>query len=166
MMSPTTVSEFAEIVPTCAIDLLSAQGVDNVFSSSTAANTALSIPRLRSIGFMPAATDLRPSVTMACANTVAVVVPSPASSFAFDATSLTICAPMFSNLSSNSISFATETPSLVMVGAPNDLSKTTLRPLGPKVTRTAFARILTPLSILPRASSENSTSLADIINFL
>ena len=51
---------------------------------------------------------------------------------------------MFSNLSSNSISLATETPSLVTVGAPNDLSKTTFLPLGPKVTLTASARMLTP----------------------
>ena len=36
---------------------------------------------------------------------------------------------MFSNLSSSSISRATDTPSLVMVGAPNDLSKMTLRPV-------------------------------------
>jgi hypothetical protein len=35
---------------------------------------ALSIPRFRSIGFMPAATAFRPSVMMACASTVAVVV--------------------------------------------------------------------------------------------
>ena len=35
----------------------------------------------------------------------------------------TICAPMFSNLSSSSISLATETPSLVMRGAPKDLSR-------------------------------------------
>jgi hypothetical protein len=32
---------------------------------------------------------------------------------------------------------------LVMRGAPNDLSSTTLRPLGPSVTRTALARIST-----------------------
>jgi hypothetical protein len=55
---------------------------------------------------------------MACASTVAVVVPSPASSEVLDATSFTICAPMFSNLSLSSISLATETPSLVTVGAP------------------------------------------------
>jgi chaperonin GroEL len=36
----------------------------------------------------------------------------------FDATTPTICAPKFSNLSRSSISFATVTPSLVMVGAP------------------------------------------------
>jgi hypothetical protein len=37
---------------------------------------------------------------------------------------------MFSNLSESSISLATVTPSLVMRGAPNDLSMTTLRPFG------------------------------------
>jgi len=36
------------------------------------------------------------------------------------------------------------TPSLVMRGAPNDLSSTTLRPLGPSVTFTALLRISTP----------------------
>src|SRR4029077_8462915 len=81
------------------------------------------------------------SFTIACARTVAVVVPSPAKSDDFDATSRTICAPIFSNLSSSSISSATATPSLVMRGAPYDLSSTTLRPLGPSVTRTALVRM-------------------------
>ena len=54
---------------------------------------------------MPAATAFMPSRTMAWASTVAVVVPSPATSEVLDATSFTICAPMFSNLSSSSISF-------------------------------------------------------------
>ncbi len=65
---------------------------------------------------MPAATNFMPSCTIACASTVAVVVPSPATSEVLDATSLTICAPMFSNLSLSSISLATDTPSLVTVG--------------------------------------------------
>src|SRR6476620_2084355 len=130
--------------------------------SLTTAVTAISMPRLRSIGFMPAATDLAPSFTIACANTVAVVVPSPALSLVFWATSRTIWAPMFSNLSSSSISLATVTPSLVMRGAPNDLSSTTLRPFGPSVTRTALARVSTPRSIRSRASVENLTSLAAI----
>ena len=67
---------------------------------------------------MPAATYFMPSAMIDCASTVAVVVPSPATSEVLDATSFTICAPMFSNLSLSSISFATETPSLVIVGAP------------------------------------------------
>ena len=61
--------------------------------------------------------------------------------------SRTICAPMFSNLSSSSISLATVTPSLVMVGEPNFFSITTLRPLGPRVTLTASARMFTPRRI-------------------
>ena len=52
--------------------------------------------------------------------TVAVVVPSPATSEVLLATSLTIFAPMSSYLSSSSISLATVTPSLVTVGEPND----------------------------------------------
>src|SRR5512144_314299 len=123
------------------------------------------MPRLRSIGFMPAATDFAPSLTIACASTVAVVVPSPARSLVFWATSRTICAPMFSNLSSSSISFATVTPSLVMRGAPNDLSSTTLRPFGPSVTFTALARMSTPRNMRSRASTENLSSLAAIVGF-
>ncbi len=53
--------------------------LERFLMSSTTALTAISMPRLRSIGFMPAATDLTPSLTMAAASTVAVVVPSPAS---------------------------------------------------------------------------------------
>src|SRR3954452_4694125 len=117
------------------------------------------MPRLRSIGFMPAATALAPSLIMAAARTVAVVVPSPAMSEVLDATSRTIWAPMFSNLSSSSISLATVTPSLVIRGAPNDLSSTTLRPLGPSVTFTALLSMSTPRSILSRASTPNLTSL-------
>src|SRR5437588_12477546 len=55
---------------------------------------------------------------MAAARTVAVVVPSPATSLVLVATSRTICAPMFWKRSARSISFATVTPSLVTVGAP------------------------------------------------
>jgi hypothetical protein len=105
---------------------------------------------------------LEPSRTIAAASTVAVVVPSPATSEVLDATSRTICAPMFSNLSSSSISFATVTPSLVMRGAPYDLSSKTLRPFGPSVTFTALARMSTPRNILSRASTENLTSFAAI----
>ena len=89
---------------------------------------------------------------MACASTVAVVVPSPATSEVFDATSRTICAPMFSSGSLRSISLATVTPSLVMTGEPNFLSRTTLRPLGPRVTFTASASRFTPRRIAWRES--------------
>jgi hypothetical protein len=74
---------------------------------------------------------------MASARTVAVVVPSPAMSEVLEETSLMSWAPMFSYLSSSSISLATVTPSLVIVGAPNFFSRMTLRPLGPRVALTA-----------------------------
>ena len=163
--SPISRSPLAEIVPTWAISSFEVTFFEFFSRSLTMASTARSTPRLRSIGFMPAATALEPSLTIAAASTVAVVVPSPAISEVLDATSRTICAPMFSNLSASSISLATVTPSLVMRGAPNDLSSTTLRPFGPSVTFTALFKISTPRSMRSRASTENLTSLAAIGSF-
>src|SRR6266480_4256874 len=165
MILPMLASALAEIAPTWAISFVVVQGLEIFFSSSTTATTALSMPRFRSIGFMPEATNFMPSRTMAWARTVAVVVPSPATSEVLEATSFTICAPMFSNLSFSSISFATETPSLVTVGAPNERSSTTLRPLGPSVTFTASARMFNPWTILVRAPSWKRTSFAGIVAF-
>ncbi len=165
MIWPIDSSEFAEIVPTCAISLLVVVALLVFFSSSIRRITALSMPRFRSMGFMPAATYFMPSRMIDWVNTVAVVVPSPALSLVREATSLTICAPMFCKRSLSSISFATDTPSLVTVGAPNERSKTTLRPLGPKVTFTAFARMLTPSTMRARASPPKITSFAAILNF-
>src|SRR5208337_5362112 len=88
---------------------------------------------------------------------------SPAISEVLEATSRTIWAPIFSNLSSSSISLATVTPSLVMRGAPKDLSRTTLRPLGPSVALTALLRISTPRSMRSRASEAKRTSFADMM---
>ena len=82
-----------------------------------------------------------------------MVVPSPATSEVLLATSFTICAPMFSSGSLSSISFATVTPSLVMRGEPNFLSRTTFRPWGPRVTLTASVRRLTPRRMAWRDSS-------------
>src|SRR5690349_24465597 len=90
---------------------------------------------------------------MAWARTVAVVVPSPATSLVFEATSRTICAPMFSIASLSSISFATVTPSLVIVGLPYFLSSTTLRPFGPSVIFTVSASLFTPRKIAARECS-------------
>ncbi len=97
---------------------------------------------------------------MARASTVAVVVPSPATSLVLVATSFASCAPMFSHGSSSSTSFAIVTPSLVIVGGPHFLSSTTLWPLGPSVIATASASLLTPASSERRASSLNFSSLA------
>src|SRR5512140_2875586 len=103
---------------------------------------------------------------MAWASTVAVVVPSPATSEGFDATSFTIWAPMFSNLFSSSISFATVTPSFVIVGDPKLFSMTTFRPFGPSVTATASARVWTPRRMASRASWWNAISFAGIVGLL
>src|SRR5580765_3643139 len=162
MILPISVSPLAEIVATCSISLLSLTGLDSFFSSATTVSTAFSMPRLMDIGAEPAVTLFRPSLKMASASTVAVVVPSPATSDVLDATSRTICAPMFWYGSSSSISFATLTPSLVTVGEPHFLSSTTLRPRGPSVTFTALARISTPFMISARACSLNSSILAAI----
>src|SRR5688572_8337060 len=120
------------------------------------------MPRLSSMGLCPAATMRAPSRKIACASTVAVVVPSPAMSEVLEATSLTIWAPRFANLSSSSISFATVTPSFVTVGAPHDFSMTTLRPRGPSVALTVSARMLTPSRMRERPASSNRISLAAI----
>ena len=101
-----------------------------------------------------------------CAKTVAVVVPSPASSLVFDATSRTICAPILANVSSNSTSLATVTPSLVTCGAPNFLSIMTLRPLGPSVTFTALHNASTPSLRSSRASTLYLISFAIIFSEL
>ncbi len=164
---PIALSLLAEIVATCSILLLSAPtSFDIFFNSATTAITALSIPRFKSIGFAPAATFLSPPVTMACANTVAVVVPSPALSAVLEATSRNNCAPMFSTLSDNSTSFATVTPSFVTCGAPNFLSITTFLPFGPSVTLTASAKASTPRFNFSRASALNEIFLLAIFFYL
>src|SRR5262247_1425873 len=152
---PISASPLAEMVATCAISSFEVTFLEFFLRSSTTVSTARSMPRLRSIGFIPAATDLAPSLTIEAASTVAVVVPSPATSEVLEATSRTICAPMFSYLSLSSISLATVTPSLVIVGLPNFLSMTTLRPFGPRVAFTAAAMTVTPLSSELLASSSN-----------
>src|ERR1044071_4499702 len=73
---------------------------------------------------------------------------------------------MFSNGSSSSISFATETPSCVIVGEPNLRSTATLRPLGPRVAPTALATVFIPFLSLRRASSEKTSCLAAMIHIL
>src|SRR5215212_5732146 len=162
MRSPISLSLFAEMAPICAISFLPAVGTEIFFSASTTVATALSMPRLSAIGFTPPVTLRNPSRTIACASTVAVVVPSPATSDVLVATSFTICAPMFSSGSESSISLATVTPSLVIVGAPNFLSMTTFRPLGPSVTFTASASLSTPRLSAARASTLKCSSLLAI----
>ena len=142
-----------ETEATCAI--LAFVSTDTAFFliSPTRTSTAFSIPFFRTIGFAPAATFLIPSWIMDWASSVAVVVPSPATSFVFVATSFTSWAPIFSKGSFSSISRAMDTPSLTIFGAPYFLSRTTLRPLGPRVIFTASASWSTPFKSALRASS-------------
>ncbi len=130
--------------------------------SATTASTALSIPRLSAIAFAPEAKILTPVRMMAWASTVAVVVPSPASSCVFVATSRINRAPMSSKLSSSSISFAIVTPSLIMLGAPNCFSSITYRPRGPSVMPTALATLSTPLNRACLAFTSNNNCFAGI----
>src|SRR5574342_730140 len=51
------------------------------------------------------------------------------------------------------------TPSLVMVGAPNFLSRTTLRPRGPIVTLTTLASLSTPRRNSSRAATSKAICL-------
>src|SRR5437870_8266857 len=157
--SPIVLSLFEAMVATWAISFLSFVDFETFFSSSVTASTAASMPRLSPIGLAPAVTLRRPSRKMACASTVAVVVPSPAMSEVLAATSFSICAPRFSYGSSSSISLATVTPSLVRVGLPNFRAMTTLRPLGPSVTLTARDMTLIPRKSAARASSLNRSCL-------
>ena len=70
--------------------------MDALEMASATALEALSMPRLSIIGLAPAERFLSPSVTMACASTVEVVVPSPAMSLVLVAASFSSWAPMFS----------------------------------------------------------------------
>ncbi len=160
------VSSLEEIDATRAISLEPLMFSEFFLIASTAAATPFAMPLRITIGFAPAATFFMPSRIRACARTVAVVVPSPATSLVLVATSLTSCAPMFSNGSSSSTSFAIVTPSFVISGEPNFFSRTTLRPFGPRVTLTVSASWSIPLSKARRASSPNTICLAIIKSLL
>ena len=60
MMRPISVSPLAEMVPICAISTFEVTFLAFFLSSATTASTARSMPRFRSMGFMPAATALTP----------------------------------------------------------------------------------------------------------
>src|SRR4029077_16765563 len=153
-------SDWLEIAATWATSSWPLTGTDSLLISSTTASTGFSIPTLSCIGLAPAVTLRKPSLIMVCARIVAVVVPSPATSLVFVATSRSSCAPVFSMWSLSSISPTIVTPSLVTVGAPNFFSRTTLRPLGPSVMRTDEATMSMPFLRACRASTSNVTAFA------
>src|SRR2546422_4788373 len=155
-----------EIAATWATSSWPLTGTESFLISSTTAWTAFSMPSLSCIGLAPAVTLRKPSLIMDCASSVAVVVPSPATSFVLVATSRRSCAPVFSIASLSSISRTIVTPSLVTVGAPNFFSSTTLRPLGPSVMRTAWATVSMPFLRCCRASTSNVTVFAICVPLL
>jgi hypothetical protein len=65
IMSPMAFSPLAATVPTCAISSDDLTFLACRAMSFTISPTAKSMPRFRSIGFMPAATNLIPSFTIA-----------------------------------------------------------------------------------------------------
>ena len=95
ILAPIALSP-AEIVATCSISSLFFMGLDIFLSSDITASTAFSIPFLTTIGLAPAVIFFIPAAVICCASKVAVVVPSPATSFVLSAASLTSCAPIFS----------------------------------------------------------------------
>ena len=162
MISPMVVSQLAETVATCAISVRSLTFLEILSSSATMASTALSDAALERVGFAPAVTLRRPSrrwprrarsrwwcrrrrCRWSCWR-----LRGPAGR------------PCFRKGSSSSISLATVTPSLVIVGLPNFLSRMTLRPLGPRVALTALASFSTPRRSACRAFSSNSNCFAAI----
>ena len=96
MMLPMTLSPLAATVATFSRSFFPFTSIFMVLSLATTSSTAFSMPRFMSMGLVPATTALSPSLKIASARTVAVVVPSPATSEVLLATSLTMLAPMFS----------------------------------------------------------------------
>ena len=82
-------SLFAEIEATCSNYSFVVIFVLIFLNSSTTISTAFWIPLLKSIGFIPAATALQPSLNKALVKSVEVVVPSPATVLVFSATYFT-----------------------------------------------------------------------------
>src|SRR5229473_5491327 len=126
------------------------------FNAAMVSMTASSIPSTSSTGLAPAARHLRPSCTSTSASTVAVVVPSPATSLVCFETSRSTCAPIFSNGHSSSISLAMLAPSREMIGVPIGRSMIAFMPFGPSVPRTALASLAMPLPNAARAASSCS----------
>ena len=157
--SPMAGSLCAEIVATWAFSLRVLTLRDMSFNAVTAATSARSSPRLRSIALAPAVTLRTPSAKIACARIVAVLVPSPTTSPVRSAAWRSICAPRLSSGSSRSNSFAIVTPSLQTSGVPHFFWISTDFERGPSVMRMASASWVAPRRIFSRAAERNRTCL-------
>ena len=146
IVSPISLSWFADTVATRRISSFVVIGFERDFTNSTECFAAKVIPFLTCVELLPRDTYFNPFLNIEAARTVEVVVPSPQRSFDFSATSLIAFAPRFSKRSLRSIAFATVTPSLLEWIDPNS-SIMTFRPPGPRVTLTAFSSFSTPARI-------------------
>ena len=122
-------------------------------SASAITPAARSMPATRSTGLVSESSTFSPSWISALARTVAVVVPSPATSLVCLETSRTTWAPMFSNRHGNSTSSAMLTPSRETIGVPIGRSMIAFMPLGPSVPCTASVSLATPRPRAARASA-------------
>jgi len=93
---PVDGSLFAEMAAIWEMSFFDSTGRESSVRATLAALTDLRIPETRFTGLTPAVRYLRPSLKIASAMTVAVVVPSPATLDVFEAASLIRRAPMFS----------------------------------------------------------------------
>ena len=141
---PPRRGQVAAIVATASRDRRSFAGIADALRASTTTSTAWSMPRQRSTGFTPRSSAAMPFWIRPLASTIAVVVPSPATSLVCIETSRTTCAPMFSKRSKSSISLAMVTPSRDTIGVPIGRSTIAFMPRGPRVASTAAASLPTP----------------------
>ena len=95
IMLPISTS-LAEMVATCAFSSFVLTGREFFLSSLTTSSRALCMPRWMDFALAPAVMLRMPSLSSDCVSTIAVVVPSPATSLVLEATSRTSWAPMFS----------------------------------------------------------------------
>ena len=156
---PNSLSLLADIVATWSI-FLPVTFLDFLFKYFITLSTPDSIPSFISLGLSRRECSVAWS-SMALANTVAVVVPSPASDTVLWAACLISVAPMFSNGSCNVMLLATVTPSFVICGAPLLSSSITHLPLAPKVEPTALVSFSTPVNIWLLAPSPKARFLTN-----
>ena len=159
---PNSLSLLEDIVATWSI-FLPVTFLAFLFKYFITLLTAESIPSLIALGSPRSECSVAWS-NIALANTVAVVVPSPASDTVLWAACLINVAPMFSNGSCNVIALATVTPSFVICGCPLPSSSITHLPLAPSVEPTALVSFSTPVNIWLLALSPKARFLTNFIS--
>ena len=160
MILPNSLSLFADIVAT-SFSMSLVTFFDSEVKWSTTISLYLFIYFTTSLTLLLEVIFKLPAFTIASVNTIAVVVPSPAVLAVLRAASFIIWADKFSTASSRKKSFATVTPSLVIINPPRWLvdSINTVLPRGPKVLFTAWEIFVIPWFNFLRPSSPKSRFL-------